>query len=816
MSLVSPIPNPVPAFDSASLEWPALLALVAGYAHSATGRAAVGGLAPSLDRLWIEREHRLVAQLDILLSATPGLSLAPLFDPAEALEQALIPDAALEAAELLAIARLATLLAGWRSLIVDAPAALAARIPDLLELAQPISGSLRSLGESIERKFLPDGTLTDDASPELARIRRELIRQHQLIEQTLRTALRRLAADGHAQDELITVRGDRFVIPVKVEQKRRLPGVLHGASSSGQTVFLEPLETIEQNNDLIRLLEDEQAEIHRIFVALTRLVAQHAPALAAGAAVLAHLDSLQARARFARDYRAIPPSIDEGRFQLVDARHPLLEHRLRSTGGAVVPFSITLDDAHRQLILSGPNTGGKTVTLKTIALSAMMAQSGIPVPAAQATLPIFSAFLADIGDAQSIELALSTFSAHVANITRLAGLASSSALLLLDELGSATDPDEGSALAVAIADHFRAQRAWSVITTHHTALKVYAANTAGVLNAAAGVDPETLAPTYQLRLGVPGVSAGIATAERLGMPGDIVASARQRLSSQQLDIARFLDAIHDQLQSLESERKAARAEQYALHQERARLAREGDTELRERSRTLEQQFATLLRDFDAQMRQAIAAIEDNAARLKAARESRSRMERMRADFEAQFRSSVAALRQPTQPEAAPADASAPNLVAGAQVLVRSLNKPATLMRHVEKDLWEVTIGALKMRVRSTDLAPLAESAPAESPLRAVRRRSGITVTAAEPDSATPSEINFIGFTVAEATEELERYLDRAFLAGLPRVRVIHGTGMGVLRRSLREYLRQHPHVASIEEPSQLEGGAGATTVHLRQ
>ena len=820
MSLLAPIPSPVSALDAESLEWPALLALVAASADSEAGREAVSALAPSLDQGWIEREHRLVAQLAALLAASTGssASLAALFDPATALDQAAIPDSALDAAALLAIARLAALIAAWRSLILDAPSALAARLPDLLVLTQPLSGSMHTLSSSIERKFLPDGTLADDASPELARIRREQIRQHQLIEQTLRSALRRLAADGHAQDELITVRGDRFVIPVKVEQKRRLSGVLHGASSSGQTVYLEPLETIEQNNELIRLLEEEQAEMHRIFVALTQLVAHHAPSLAAGAAILAQLDSLQARVRFARDYNAVAPRFDESLFQLDHARHPLLEHRLRASAdngtSAIVPFSVSLDDEHRQLILSGPNTGGKTVTLKTIALLALMAQSGLPVPAAQATLPVFTAFLADIGDAQSIELALSTFSAHVANITRLSTIATRSALILLDELGSATDPDEGAALAVAIADHFRAQRAWSVITTHHTALKVYAANTPGVLNAAAGVDPETLAPTYQLRLGVPGVSAGIATAERLGLPTAIVASARQRLSSQQLDIARFLDSIHEQLQSLESERKAARAEQYALNQERARLAREGDAELRERSRLLEQQLAALLRDFESQMRQAVAAIDDSAARLKATRESRSRIERMRADFEAQFRSSVAALRQPAPAENEPS--AAPALSVGARVLVRSLNKPATLTRHVEKDLWEVTVGALKMRVRATDMAAIDDDAPAETPLRAARRRSGVTVTAAEPDSSTSSEINFIGFTVEQATDELEKYLDRAFLAGLPRVRVIHGTGMGVLRRALRDYLRTHPHVARIEEPSQLEGGAGATTVHLRQ
>ncbi len=826
MSLNDPVPQPVLHLDANAIEWPALLALLAASAASQPGREAIYALHPSLSQPWILLQHQLVAQLDLFLANASDLpSLAGLFDPTDLLANASIPDAALDAPDLVAIARLALQQANWREAIHTAPSALAARIPDLRELTQPLSGSLLALAESIQNKFLPDGTLHDHASPELARIRREQLRQHRLIQDSLRSALRRLSEEGHAQDELITVRGDRFVIPVKVEQKRRLSGVLHGASSSGQTVFLEPLETIEHNNELVRLLEEEQAEIHRIFVALTRLVAQHSHSLASGARILTLLDSLHARVRFARDFRAIRPTFshhpDSDLFSLKDARHPLLEDRLRSTGAAIVPFSLALDRDHRQLILSGPNTGGKTVTLKTAALLAVMAQSGIPVPASAAQLPIFTAFLADIGDAQSIQQALSTFSAHITNITRLAALATqpdpSAALVLLDELGSATDPDEGSALAVAIADHFRLTPAWSIITTHHTSLKVYAANTPGVLNAAAGVDPDTLAPNYQLRLGVPGVSAGIATAERLGMSQEIVAGAKARLGSQQLDIARFLDAIHAQLLALEEDRKAARAEQYALNQERARLAREGDADLKNRSRALELEFASLIRDFESQMRQAIAAIDDKSVQLKLSKDSQRRIERLRAEFEGQFRSTVATLRSPSGPagETPSAHDSAAPLSPGRQVHIKSLNKAATILRHVEKDLYEVTLGALKMRVKRNDIAAAVPDNPSSSPLLAVRRTSGVTVTAAHSDSI-PSEINFIGFTVDQATQELEKYLDRAFLAGLPRLRVIHGTGMGVLRRALRDYLRTHPHVASIEEPSQLEGGAGATTVHLRQ
>ncbi|HTU58201.1 MAG TPA: hypothetical protein VMF89_07200, partial [Polyangiales bacterium] len=313
--------------------------------------------------------------------------------------------------------------------------------------------------------------------------------------------------------------------------------------------------------------------------------------------MLARVDTLQARARFAKDFHCVGPLSGQGSLHMENARHPLLEKRLRATGGSIVPLTLELTSERRQLIISGPNTGGKTVTLKTTALLAMMAQAGIPVPAERASFPIFTAFLADIGDAQSIEAALSTFSAHITNLDRLAHLADSHSLVLLDELGSATDPDEGSALAVAVAQFFLDARAWSLISTHHTSLKVYAANTAGVLNAAAGVDERTLVPTYQLRVGVPGASAGIATAERLGLNPAIIAAAKERLGSQQVDLARFLDKLHNELAQLEAERKAAREEQYALNQERKRLDREGDNEVRKRTRELEQKLGSLLKEF---------------------------------------------------------------------------------------------------------------------------------------------------------------------------------------------------------------------------
>jgi DNA mismatch repair protein MutS2 len=823
MPLLDPIPSPVLHADFAALEWEPLLALVAGFSASSVGHAAILSLVPSADKDWITRQHQLTGEVRLLLEEQVSVPLGGLFDPTQLAAKAQIPGAALEANELQAMARLANDVAAWQSLLQSPPARVVGRLPGLCGLSVSLTASLKPLAESIERKIQPDGTLADNASPELNRIRHEQERQQRQIEESLRAALRKLSSDGSTQDDLITIRGERFVIPVRAELKRRVSGVIHGASSSGQTVYVEPLETIEQNNELVRLIEEEQEEIHRIFIALTRQVGGYAHQLVDGARVLALVDSLQARARFARDYECVAPTFGPERLNLVDARHPLLEKRLRATGGKIVPLTLELTSEERQLIISGPNTGGKTVTLKTTALLAMMAQAGLPVPAKAANFPIFDNFLADIGDAQSIEAALSTFSAHITNLDRLSRLADAGSLVLLDELGSSTDPEEGAALAVAVASHFLAARSWSLISTHHTSLKVYAANTDGVRNAAAGVDEVTLVPNYQLRMGVPGASAGIQTAERLGLNHEIIAAARERLGSQHADISRFLDKLHSDLTQLEEDRKAAREQQYALNLERAKLAREGDVELRNHTRELEAKLSSLMKDFEFQMRENVRAIEDRAAQQKLSKEAERRIQRLRREFQESFNQTVVAHRT----GADQGDTNAQpyllkHIAVGDQVRIKSMNKIAVVQREVEKDVFEVALGPIKMRVKRDELCEVLRTEDSRTseradPLAAARKQKGVhvTVTSANTEELH-MEINLIGRTVDEATEELEKYLDHAFLAGLPRVRIIHGYGTGTLRRGVREFLKGHPHVATFAEAPQNEGGSGATLVELRQ
>jgi DNA mismatch repair protein MutS2 len=562
---------------------------------------------------------------------------------------------------------------------------------------------------------------------------------------------------------------------------------------------------------------------------MTRQIAESAEAILAAAETLAELELQFAKARFGEDYNCVAVSLSgdgsgvgEDRLLLHRARHPLLERNLKLKNAKIVPVSIEMEGDHRQLVITGPNTGGKTVSLKTLGLLALMAQSGIPVPADRADMPVFDAILADIGDYQSIEQNLSTFSAHVTNIDFISRTATANSLVLLDELGSATDPEEGAALAVAIAEHFRQVGCLSVISTHHTSLKVYGANTAGVINASVGFDEATLQPTYELKIGVPGASAGINIAQRLGLNPAIIASARSRLGSQTQDVGRFLDRLHSDLRELESERARMQLREQELEREKSRLASEGRKEQQSKIREMEAKLETLFRDFEYHARETVNAVQDRAAAQKLSKEAERRIAKMRREFREQFDATVVA-------HATGADRGDPNaqpslvkhVSEGDTVKLKSMGRAAVVKKKIGDDHFDVEIGSMKMRIHREDIAEVLATAqgnsqPLSSPVEAARSR-GITVKLQNEfsDLNTPSEINVIGRTVDEATGEVEKFIDRAFLAGMPRVRVVHGSGMGILRKALRQYLKKHPHVESVTEPPSNEGGGGATVVELR-
>jgi DNA mismatch repair protein MutS2 len=816
------------------LEFEPLRELIQSYASSPLGQRRIAALSPSIDPDWIREQHQLTTEVREFRRVGGRFDFSGLLDISRFVEESRISGAVLETTEIRDVVLVVDRAAEWREIALSPPAAMKVEWNAVAQLSSGITDFTDFL-RAFRNKIQPDGTLEDRASPELARIRREIERQKRTIQESLHGYLRRLAEGGAVQDELVTIRGERFVIPIKIEQKRRVQGVVHGASSSGQTVFVEPLETIEQNNELVRLLDEEQAEVHRILLEMTRRVGEHADAILLAAETLADLELQFAKARFAEDYSCVQVKFPEEQLGaegveqgfspadkppkpaglvLINARHPLLERNLKVKGGRVVPISIELEAERLELVITGPNTGGKTVALKTVGLLALMAQAGIPVPADRAELPVFDAVLADIGDYQSIEQNLSTFSAHVTNIDFVSRTATSRSLVLLDELGSATDPEEGAALAVAIADYFRRIGCITIISTHHTSLKVYGANTPGVVNSSVGFDEATLQPTYALKIGVPGASAGLNIAQRLGLNPTIIDAARSRLGTQARDVGQFLDRLHEQLREAEADRLRLKAREEELERDKTRLAAEGRKEQQVRIKEMEKKLDAVLRDFEYQARETVNAIQDRAASQKLSKDTERRISKLRREFREQFDSTVVA-------HTTGADQGDPNaqpkmvkhVSDGDTVKLKSVGRPAVVSRRLDDDHFEVEIGVMKMKIARDDIAEVLVRA-ADSRVKAARAR-GVSVSLEKEDANVPSEINVIGRTVDDATREVEKFVDRAFLAGLPRVRVVHGSGMGILRKALRQYLQKHPHVESVTEPPQNEGGGGATVVQLR-
>ena len=807
---------PLTRTSSGVLEFESLRDLLRGYVASPLGERRLAALAPTTDRVWVAEQHQRTTEIREYRRVGGRFEFAGLLDISSLLDKSRIAGAAIETIEIRDVILVVDRSAEWRQISLSPPAAMRSDWQSIAQLSAGITDFADFL-RYFQNKIQPDGTLEDRASPELARIRRDIEKQKRSIQESLRGYLRRLAEGGTVQDELVTIRGERFVIPVKIEQKRRVPGVVHGSSSSGQTVFVEPIETIEQNNDLVRLLDEEQAEIHRILLEMTRRIGESAPRIAEASDILSELELQFAKARFAEDYQCVAVELSSesaSRLILHNARHPLLERNLKLKNSRVVPVSLELEGDRRELVITGPNTGGKTVTLKTVGLFALMAQSGIPVPADHAELPVFDAVLADIGDYQSIEQNLSTFSAHVTNIDSISRTATRDSLVLLDELGSATDPEEGAALAVAIADHFRRIGCIAIISTHHTSLKVYGVNTPGVVNAAVGFDEATLQPTYELHVGVPGASAGINIAQRLGLNPEIISASRARLTTQTQDVARFLDRLHAELREAEAERTRLRSREAELELEKSQLAAEGKREQQLKIREMEKKLDSLFKDFEYHARETVNALQDRAASQKLSKDAERRISKMRREFREQFDSTVVA-------HSTGADQGDPNaqpqivkhVSEGDTVKLKSVGRPGRVLRRLDDSHFEVEIGAMKMKIARDDIADVLVRA-SDSPVKAARAH-GVSVSLQSEGAAVPSEINVIGRNVDEATAEVEKFLDRAFLAGLPRVRVVHGSGMGILRKALRQFLQKHPHVVSVAEPPQNEGGGGATVVELR-
>ncbi|MBI3665079.1 MAG: endonuclease MutS2 [Acidobacteria bacterium] len=803
------------------LEFPELVGILRRYVASPLGGAELEKLHPLADRAQVERELAEVGEaLEYLRQAGRGAGTSPagratvaiefrgLHDVRQAAARLRVEGAELEPLEILHLLELLEQ-AGSIKLTL---AAGRVRFPRLAGLAADL-GEFRPLVRDLVGKILPTGELEDHASAALRRIRRETEQQKHAVQESLEKFLRAHSEEGSLQEDYVTIRNERLVVPVKADQKRRIEGVIHGSSSTGQTVFVEPLETIELNNSLVRLAEEEQREIHRILQEMTARLGQYADSIAAAVATLAKLESLFARARFGLEFDAAIPRFsppDDPRLDLRAARHPLLEDLLKRKTAAPVPASLTMDADHHVLIISGPNTGGKTVALKTVGLLALMAQAAVPVPAEEAELPWFEQVLADIGDYQSIQESLSTFSSHMAAIREMIESATAGSLVLIDELGAATDPQEGGALGIGVVDHFRRAGAFTLVSTHLPALKVYGANTAGVLNASVGFDEETLAPNYRLVVGMPGKSAGLDIARRLGIPAPIIERAQRALTTQDAEIAAFLRELHRRVE----EQRAAEA---SLEEYRRRLEREEKEQERERDKhqaaklkELERRVDAVIGKFSAEARQTLERMAESALGRKAQAEASRRVTRaergLREEFEATVISTLNEARQGT------GASSVAHATEGSLVRLRGVGPPARVRRRLGEGRLEVEVGLVKMQVDMDDVLEVLAGAPA-----AARLPEGVSFQPAPRPGGAQSltEINVIGATAEEARERVDKFLDNAVLAAASRVRVVHGHGMGVLRKTLWQMFSAHPHVEKYYQAEQQEGGAGATIVELR-
>ena len=795
------------------LEFEALRQLLGRYVSSPLGRGELEKVQPHTDR------DRLAGDLAEAAEAVEYLRVAARPQPAargaairidfsglpdveEAVHKLRIEGASLEPKEISDLFVLLDRAADAKSLLTAA----AERFPRLGRRAQTI-GDFRALLKDLEGKILPDGSVSDHASVALARLRRDIERQKRAIQESLERFLKTHREEGVLQEEFVTIRNERFVVPVIAGQRRRLEGVIHGASSSGHTLFVEPLETIDLNNELVRLSEEEAREVHRILLEITARLRGYSDSIRQTLVTMAELELIFAKGRFAVEFDCVIPRFGE-RLLLRDARHPLLEDVLRRRRRAVVPVSLELSQGCRTLLISGPNTGGKTVTLKTVGLLGLMAQSALPVPAAEAEFPVFEQVLADIGDYQSIQEDLSTFSAHVSNIREMALDVTPDSLVLLDELGAATDPEEGGALGVAIVEHFRAAGAFTLVSTHLMALKIYGASTEGVVNGSMGFDEQTLEPTFNLRLGLPGKSAGIEIATRLGMPEDIMLRARRSMGDRERDVTRFLDELHRRIEQTHALEESVRGKLAELEKKEKELAREWEKRETAKLKELERRTEQALARFEEQAQETIGKIAQSSERRKAEQEAQRRVAKAKREMREDFQTTVLS----TQDDARQGEIRPLRIEEGVRVRLRDVRDPARVRRKLSGDRLEVEAGFIKMQVSIDDVIEVLP----ETGAAAGKLPKGVSYRPAPELAPAHQEINVIGQHAEEARDLVDEFLDRAVMATASRVRIVHGHGMGILRKTIHEMLSRHPHVARFYPAPQQEGGAGATIVELRE
>ena len=777
-------------------------------AQTPQGRERIQQLRPSVDFIEVRRTIELTGECVVYQTAKGRFGFAGVEDMKDASARLHIEGNALEPRQILAFEHLLIVGKELKENILGVGtygqfpllSGIAAGIPDVRHILNAIRG-----------KVLPNGEIDDNASPELRAIRRDLTERRHRINRTLEALLR--TSPDAVQDEIITFRNGRFVIPIRTDSRGRVQGVMHGLSSSGQTTYIEPMQVIEQNNDLVHLHEQEELEIANILSTLTGVFRKNSAVVFDVLDAVAVLDAAQARALVAIEFQCSPPRIsDGGEYMLTDARHILLERELWKTGGRPVPISLELDARRNALIISGPNAGGKTVALKTAGLFSLMAQMGFHVPARDAVLPVFGQVFADIGDQQSIAANLSTFTAHMRNIAEMAESIKPPALILLDEIGAGTDPDEGAALAIAVIDAFRRTGAVTLASTHYPRVKIWASEIDGVRNTSVEFDERALRPTYRLLSDVAGASSGIEIARRMNIPKEILDVAREFVDPDHAAAQEYLKRIKKTLDDNEQLRATLEEERKAVAEKKAGLESEYVKREAARKADFEAALERVIGEFRKESERAVRELKDRVQAARARRTAENLTAGLRRESVRLQRSSEAASVENTgnvNETVAPPHIDKENIEQGDVVLIRSLNREG-VADSIQDGICIVAFGAIKYHADIGDIEKIRDR---KKPAAAPGASGGTTVS--PDDEEFISELNVIGLNADEALDRVDRFLDQAYLAGGENVRIVHGHGKGILRSAIARFLDHHPQVARFTPAPPEKGGSGATVVILK-
>lgn len=782
------------------LEFHKIIEQVASLAGTSLGKELVRTIAPLTDLSAIKEAQQVTTETVKILKETERIPLGGIFDIRNAMKKAALsgilnPNELLEAASTLRASRLMRefLVGKWDSL--SAGSTIQVIIPKWGEQLC----SFPAIERELDRCIGPNGDVLDSASPKLHSLRSQLKLIQNRIRDKMDSIIHSSESSKYLQDQIVTVRNERYCIPVKQEHRSLFPGIVHDQSASGATVFIEPLAVVELNNQLRMVESDEADEIQRILIDLSGRFKEISTPVLTSINILGRLDAAFAKGRYSLTVQGVEPELNQADIiHLVNARHPLLS-------GNVVPITVTLGKEFDTLVITGPNTGGKTVSLKTIGLLTLMAQSGLHVPAELGTtITLFTEVFCDIGDEQSIEQNLSTFSSHLTQIVKIINAVSGpDFLVLLDELGAGTDPTEGAALAMSILTHLHRLKVRTVATTHYSELKAFAYQTSGIENAAVEFNIETLRPTYHLLIGLPGSSQAFEIAKKLGLSDDLIAEARGYISAEAAKVEEMLHQIENDQRRVRENRRVS--EEARLKGERFKIEYETTFEKFKREK------AELLRQARTEAREVLLeARRESENLLRQLREApREQLPQIVNEARTRITNNLVKLEEETAEPVRKSRTDPGVLKIGSRVQVLSLNQTGVIL-ELNNDNALVQLGIIKVNSPLNDLELILEETVQ---IKSQLRKHGTTGLEATQNIAT--EINVIGLTVDEALYQVEKYLDQAVLAGLHRFRIVHGKGTGALRQAIRSYLKDNPVVKTTYIAEQNEGGMGASIVELR-